>query len=121
MTEGFKGDKIIETVLSWFRYLFNGCVSLFTGTEGGSLIRWLSSSWIYLLVFLLIAGIVLNLVIYMIRWRPHWWWFGKKRMVIDDVLLTPRKKKKPSAAIKKQEDLFEVKEDLFRVSKRKKS
>ncbi len=84
----FAGD-VLEIMLSWFRALMNGVWSLFTGSGGGSLLSWLSGSWKSLLVILLTIGVVMDVVVYLLRWRPFWWWFRKKRMVVDDAILEP--------------------------------
>lgn len=67
----------------------NGVWSLFTGSSGGSLLSWLSGSWKSLLVVLLTIGVVTDVIVYLLRWRPFWWWFRKKRMVVDDAILEP--------------------------------
>ena len=108
MTQGFNGERIVEYLLSWFRWLIDGLISLVTGADGGNLLHWLSESWIALLTILLIIGISVNLVIFFIRWRPHWWWFAKKRMVLDDSLFETPAKKKESGNITGK-DIFAVK------------
>ena len=97
---------VTEFILSWFQYLVNGVVSLLSGSgSGGGFIRWLSESWLSLLTVLLIGGSVVNLIIYLIRWRPQWWWFAKKRMVVDDALVR-KPVRKSSAAQEKKNALF---------------
>ncbi len=82
-------ENVLEIMLSWFRALINGVWSLFTGSSGGSLLSWLSSSWKSLLIILLTISVVTDTVVYLLRWRPFWWWFRKKRMVVDDAILDP--------------------------------
>ena len=82
-------ENVLEIMLSWFRALMSGVWSLFTGSSGGSLLSWLSGSWKSLLVILLTIGVVTDVVVYLLRWRPFWWWFRKKRMVVDDAILEP--------------------------------
>ena len=84
----FAGN-VLEIMLSWFRALMSGVWSLFTGSSGGSLLSWLSGSWKSLLVILLTIGVVMDVIVYLLRWRPFWWWFRKKRMVVDDAILEP--------------------------------
>ena len=116
MTQGFNGDSIIEWLLGWFKALFNDLLALFSGSEGSSLLRWLAASWRHLLVTLVIIGVSANLIIYFVRWRPHWWWFGKKRPVIDDkAFMQPKKprstpSKRPSSIVPvRQRDLLKPK------------
>ena len=80
---GFAAD-FLQILFGWLQNLFNGIWALFSGGSGGSVLKWLSENWLSLLIVLLVFGIVTDIVIYLIRWRPFWWWFRKKRMVIDD-------------------------------------
>ncbi|MBE5792774.1 MAG: hypothetical protein E7322_11585, partial [Clostridiales bacterium] len=80
---GFAAD-FLQILFGWLQNLFNGIWALFSGGSGGSVLRWLSENWLSLLVVLLVFGIVTDVIVYLIRWRPFWWWFRKKRMVIDD-------------------------------------
>ncbi len=131
---GFAAD-FLQILLGWLQNLFNGIWALFSGGSGGSVLRWFSENWLSLLVALLIFGIVTDVVVYLIRWRPFWWWFRKKRMVIDDemyddylgVKVNRTKDGKyvvPSTIVKRnrkrEEDDFED-EDIFEVKRKKKS
>ncbi len=127
---GFAAD-FLQVLLGWLQSLFNGVWALFSGGSGGSVLRWFSENWISLLIVLLVFGIVTDIVVYLIRWRPFWWWFRKKRMVIDDevyddylgVKVNKTKDGKyvvPSTIVKRnrkrEEDDFED-EDIFEVKK----
>ena len=37
-----------------------------------------------LLIVLLVAGVVIDWLVWMIRWRPYWVWFRKKRIIVND-------------------------------------
>lgn len=82
---GFAAD-FLQILLGWLQRLFNGIWALFSGGSGGSVLKWFSNNWITLLLALIIFGIVTDILVYLIRWRPFWWWFRKKRLVIDDEL-----------------------------------
>ncbi len=130
---GFAAD-FLQILLGWLQSLFNGVWALFSGGSGGSLLRWFSENWLGLLVVLLIFGIVTDVLVYLIRWRPFWWWFRKKRMVIDDeayddymgVKVTKTQDGRyvvPSTIVKRnrkrEKDDFGD-EDVFEVKKKKK-
>ncbi len=83
-----------EWLLSWFQYIVDSVISTLSGGTGSGFLNWLSTSWPALLAFFLIAGTALNIIIYVIRWRPHWWMFAKKRMIIDESLLEPEKRRR---------------------------
>lgn len=89
----------IKSLMGWLQSLINSLIGLIGGSEGGSLLTWLAAHWKGLLIFLILAGCAVNVVVYLVRWRPQWWWFAKKRMVIDDTILEP-KKKRPAPRVK---------------------
>jgi len=64
---------------SWVLKLFN-----LAGSGGISPLKWLSDNWLNMLIVLLVLGVVLDWVVWLIRWRPHWVWFRKKRVIVDD-------------------------------------
>jgi len=130
MTNSFNGGSIIESLLGWFRELFNALFGMITGSSGSGLLKWLMGSWKGLLIVLLIAGCSLNLIIHIIRWRPHWWWFAKKRMLVDDSIFEPKKRKKsrsapspvpkrrPSTIVPRRTGSTGTKKNLFETSPR---
>ena len=90
-------SRFVEWILSFYQSAVNGLIGIFSGSGAGSALSWLMRSWKSLFAFLLISGVIANIVIYVIRWKPHWWWFAKKRMVVNDELLQRRGKGKKSA------------------------
>ncbi len=129
---GFAAD-FLQVLFGWLQNLFNGIWALFSGGSGGSVLRWLSENWLSLLVVLLVFGIVTDVIVYLIRWRPFWWWFRKKRMVIDDEVYDDYLGTKigkttdgnyvvPSTIVKRRKNADEdYEEDVFEVKKKKKS
>lgn len=129
---GFAAD-FLQLLLGWLQNLFNGIWALFSGGSGGSLIKWFSENWLSLFVVLLVFGIVMDTLIYLIRWRPFWWWFRKKRIIVDDEIyddyaINRRARTKdgktivPSTIVKRkkpQYDDFDDDEDIFEVKKKK--
>ena len=94
MGEGTFAENALEALLGWFESLINGVWSLFSGASGGSLLRWLASNWLSLLIVFMAIGVAMDILIYLFRWRPFWWWFRKKRFIVDDRFLSS---KRPSA------------------------
>ncbi len=86
-------------VLDWFQYFINGIIGFITGEgSSGGLSGLILSHWKGLLVIALLIGTVINLLIYVARWKPHWWWFAKKRMIVNDELVRPRERKPASSS-----------------------
>ena len=85
MTQTGYSNAIISTLLGWLKGLANWVLKLFDLAGGGaSPLLWLSRHWLQLLVVLLIVGVGLDLLVWMLRWRPHWAWFKRKRVVVND-------------------------------------
>jgi len=132
-------ENVLQLLLGWLQSLMSGVWSLFSGGSGGIMIRWLSENWLSLLLLFLAAGVILDAVVYLFRWRPFWWWFRKKRMIVDDSLLeddeddvfsvrkrTPSPKRKPSTIVPRRRESEKAKknrmfmeDDLFSVKETK--
>lgn len=86
MTQNGYSDTIVNAMLSWLKGAANWVLRLFdlSGSGGISPLEWLSRNWLKTLIVLVVVGVVLDRVIWFIRWRPYWVWFNKKRLVIDD-------------------------------------
>lgn len=78
--------SVMNMMLGWLKSLARWVLGLFdlAGLNAFSPIEWLSQHWMSMLLFLLVAGVVIDLLVWLIRWRPYWVWFRKKRIVIDD-------------------------------------
>ena len=93
-------SRVIEWLLSLYQ---SAAVSIIDIVSGGSSdAGWLAKSWIGILVLLIIAGAAINLLIYFIRWKPHWWWFAKKRMIVDDALIENSRSKSADTKAKRK-------------------
>ena len=103
-------SRFVEWLLSFYQDAVDGLIDMLTGGQTDGALMWLMKSWKSLFLLLLIGGIVLNVIIYFVRWKPHWWWFAKKRMVVDDALVEKKQKRaadpaparKPSTYIPKR-------------------
>ena len=79
-------NAIVDVMLGWLKGLANWVLRLFNlaGSARTSPLLWLSQNWLKLLVFFLIIGVGLDIVIWLIRWRPYWVWFRKERVIVND-------------------------------------
>ena len=84
MTQTGYTNAIVNAMLGWLRGLANWVLKLFNLSGGGSPLAFLARNWKGILLVLLIVGVALDLIIWLVRWRPHWVWFHKKRVVIND-------------------------------------
>lgn len=84
MTQTGYSNAIVGAMLSWLKGLATWVLRLFNLSSGMSPLKFLADNWLKLLVFFLILGVAMDLIVWLIRWRPHWVWFRKKRVIIND-------------------------------------
>lgn len=86
MTISGYSSAIVDGMLGWLKGLANWVLRLFNlaGSVSGSPLLWLSENWLKLLIFLIILGLGVDLLVWLIRWRPYWVWFRKERVIIND-------------------------------------
>lgn len=77
---------VMNVMLGWLKGVASWILGLFdlAGSSGFSPLSWLSENWLHILIVLLIAGVAADVLVWLLRWRPHWVWFNKKRIVIND-------------------------------------
>ena len=86
MTITAYSSAIVDVMLGWLKGLANWVLRLFNlaGSSGTSPLLWLSQNWLRLLIVLMIVGVAGDLLVWLVRWRPHWVWFRKERVIVDD-------------------------------------
>ena len=84
MTQTGYANAIVDAMLGWLKGLAGWVLQLFNLSGGASPLKFLADNWLKLLVLLLIIGVAVDLLVWLIRWRPYWIWFRKKRVLIND-------------------------------------
>ena len=86
MTISGYSNAIVDVMLGWLKGLANWVLRLFNlaGSVSTSPLLWLSQNWLKLLIFFLVLGVVLDRLVWLIRWRPYWVWFRKERVIVND-------------------------------------
>ena len=84
MTQTGYANAIVNAMLGWLKGLASWVLRLFNLSGGFSPLKFLADNWLKLLIVLLVVGVALDLLVWLIRWRPHWVWFRKKRVIIND-------------------------------------
>ena len=97
MTQTGYTNAIVDAMLGWLKGLASWVLKLFNLSVGFSPLRFLANNWLKLLIVLLVIGVTVDLLVWLIRWRPHWVWFHKKRVIINDSNFFVREKFMDSA------------------------
>lgn len=86
MTISGYSNAIVDLMLGWLKGIANWVLRLFNlaGSASGSPLVWLADNWLKLLIFFLVLGVVLDRLVWLIRWRPYWVWFRKERVIVND-------------------------------------
>lgn len=130
-------EKLTENVSGWLKDGADwaaGVVQNGSQSMGGGMgaLDWFAKNWIILLVTLIVIGLVVDWLVWMIRWRPYRLWFGgrkrpeerlRRRYEDEDNFedARPRRARRPhfeGSALKQAEedpleDEFELDEDDF--------
>ena len=92
---GSFANSMFSVLLGWVRGTVNWLWGLFSSEESGGLTAWLGEHWLGLAAALCVAGMLADLVVYMVRWRPYKVWasffrrlFGRNKRQEDP---TPRR------------------------------
>jgi len=67
-------NTILSILLSWIRTLVNNVWSLLRSEDGSALMRFLSAHWLEMVIGLCAACLLVDGVVYFLRWRPDYVW-----------------------------------------------
>ena len=86
MTLSGFSNAFVGIMLGWLKGVANWVLKLFNlaGNTGVSPLLWLSQNWAKLLVLFLFIGVAVDILVWMLRWRPYWVWFRKERVIVND-------------------------------------
>ena len=79
MTNNGLIQDIIEILLSWVRVVAGWVWGFFQADMSGGFVSWFGRHWMSVAVTLIIIGLVLDWIVWMIRWRPYWLWLRKRQ------------------------------------------
>ncbi|MBR0368332.1 MAG: hypothetical protein IJH86_08100, partial [Clostridia bacterium] len=86
MTISGYSSATVDTMLGWLKGFANWVLRLFhlAGSAGANPLLWLSRNWLFLLIVLMAVGVAGDILVWLVRWRPHWVWFHKERVIVND-------------------------------------
>ena len=71
---GSFANTLFTIMLGWIQAAAAALWSAFTTENGGSFLQWIGKNWIMLAVILCAVGVILDLGVYLLRWRPMQVW-----------------------------------------------
>ena len=95
---GTLADSLFNVLMSWVRALVNSIWALFT-TDHMTLLEFLGKNWVMLVVIMLAAGLVMDWLVWLVRWKPYHLWARRVRRFLH---LRKRRKKKNGSSAKRQ-------------------
>ena len=77
---------VMNIMLGWLKGVARWVLGIFdlAGSSAFSPLVWLADNWLALLIILMAIGVCMDMLVWLLRWRPYWVWFHKKRIVIED-------------------------------------
>lgn len=115
-------QTLVNTLFGWIRILVEGVWNLLFSNETQRWLQWVGENWLALVVFLCLCGVVLDYLIWFLRWRPYYVWassmrrmkriFGGGKAPEDKKVPRERRKRQPAPVpVQKQvpePELFEA-------------
>ena len=78
---GTFADSLFTVLMSWVRGLVNGIWALFT-SDHTTLLEFLGKNWMVLAAVMIGAGLVIDWVIWLLRWQPYHLWAQRARRLL---------------------------------------
>ncbi len=78
---GTLADSLFTVMMSWVRALVSGIWALFS-SEHTTVLEFLGKNWIMIAVVLIAAGLVLDWLIWLVRWQPYHIWAQRVRRLL---------------------------------------
>ena len=78
---GVFADSLFTILMSWVRALVNSFWALFT-SERTTTLEFLGKNWLMIVVVLIAAGLFIDWIIWLIRWKPYTLWAQRARKML---------------------------------------
>ena len=78
---GVMADSLFTVLMSWVRALVNGIWALFS-QENTTLLEFLGKNWIAIAVVMIAAGLVIDWLVWLVRWQPYHIWAQRVRRLL---------------------------------------
>ncbi len=78
---GTFADSLFTVLMSWVRALVNAFWALFS-SEHTTLLEYLGKNWLMIAVVIIAAGLMIDWIIWLLRWQPYHLWAQRARKVL---------------------------------------
>lgn len=78
---GIAADSLFSVMMSWVRALVSALWALFSGDRTTAL-AFLSKNWMVIAAVIILCGLVIDWLIWLIRWQPYHLWARKLRKLL---------------------------------------
>lgn len=78
---GSFANSVFSVLLGWIRTAVNQLWRMLSSDEGGGMLAWIGENWLTLTVVLCAVGLIVDGVVYVLRWRPFQVWFSFFRRI----------------------------------------
>ena len=85
---GSLANTLFRIMLSWLQGVVSAVWSALTSEKGGSFLEWIGNNWIPIAAVLCIIGLVADLCVYLVRWKPFRVWksYFSRRKQKDEMI-----------------------------------
>ena len=78
---GTFADSLFTVLMSWVRALVSGIWALFT-SDHTTVLEFFGKNWLAIAAVIIVAGLVIDWIIWLLRWQPYHLWAQKARRVL---------------------------------------
>ncbi len=78
---GTLADSLFTVLMSWVRTLVSGIWALFSA-EHTTTLEFLGKNWLLIVAVLVAAGLVIDWIIWLLRWQPYHLWAQRARRIL---------------------------------------
>ena len=74
-------DSLFTLLMGWVRALVSGIWALFS-TDQTTILEFLGKHWLLIAVVLIAAGLVIDWLVWLVRWQPYHLWAQRVRRLL---------------------------------------
>ena len=89
---GTLADSLFTVLMSWVRALVSGIWALFS-SEDTTVLGFLGKNWMIIAGVMIVAGLVIDWLIWLVRWQPYHIWAQRVRRLLGE---EPEEEQKPA-------------------------